>query len=427
MNILPPGNEQPNNLNRDHANALAAQRILESKPFLVDIKQVGEILPELGKYDVLHAGPPLSGWDEATDILKGSILGALVHTGVAADLQEAESLGRSGSLNLLSANDHQVAATYAGVITRRTPVLVVENRAAGTVALTALNEGRGKALRYGSNDAQTLERLRWIEGGLARILGTAVRASGGIDLFAILRQALHMGDEGHSRQKAASVLFAGIIAPYLYDAAHSPEEIMLVMHTLTDNEIFFLPLAMAACKATMEAAKDISNSTIVTCMCTNGARFGIKISGAGEEWFTAPVPEVRGQYFKGFKLTDATSVIGDSEIIETMGFGAFAMAAAPALARYVGGTFEEATKISEGMYAITTVEHPEFTLPALNFRGVPLGIDAELVVRHCIEPVFSTGIAHRNAGVGQVGAGFGHAPLQCFATALKYVDRKTNT
>jgi len=427
MNILPPSDEQPSNLNRDHANALAVQRILESKPFLVDIKQVGEILPELGKYDVLHAGPPLSGWDEATDVLKGSILGALVHTGLVTDVQAAESLGRSGSLNFLSANDHQVAATYAGVITRRTPVLVVENRVAGTVAMTALNEGRGKALRYGSNDAQTLERLGWIEGEFARILGTAVRASGGIDLFAILKQALHMGDEGHSRQKAASALFASTIAPHLYGGGHSPEEVMLAMRTLVENEIFFLPLAMAACKATMEAAKDVSNSTVVTCMCTNGVRFGIKISGAGEEWFTAPVPEVKGQYFKGFKLTDATSVIGDSEIIEAMGFGAFAMAAAPALARYIGGTFEEATKMSEGMYAITTIEHPEFTLPALNFRGVPLGIDTELVVRHSIEPVFSTGIAHRNAGVGQVGAGFGRVPLQCFAAGLKYVDEKTNT
>ena len=427
MNILPPSDGQPSNLNRDHANALAVQRILESKPFLVDIKQVGEILPELGKYDVLHAGPPLSGWDEATDVLKGSILGALVHTGLVTDVQAAESLGRSGSLNFLSANDHQVAATYAGVITRRTPVLVVENRVAGTVAMTALNEGRGKALRYGSNDAQTLERLGWIEGEFARILGTAVRASGGIDLFAILKQALHMGDEGHSRQKAASALFASTIAPHLYGGGHSPEEVMLAMRTLVENEIFFLPLAMAACKATMEAAKDVSNSTVVTCMCTNGVRFGIKISGAGEEWFTAPVPEVKGQYFKGFKLTDATSVIGDSEIIEAMGFGAFAMAAAPALARYIGGTFEEATKMSEGMYAITTIEHPEFTLPALNFRGVPLGIDTELVVRHSIEPVFSTGIAHRNAGVGQVGAGFGRVPLQCFAAGLKYVDEKTNT
>lgn len=424
MNVPPPSDGQPSNPNRDHVNALAAQRIIDSKPFLVDIKQVGEILPELGQYDVLHAGPPLSGWDEATDVLKGSILGALVHTGLVADLQEAELLSRSGSLNLLSASDHQVAATYAGVITRRTPVFVVENRVAGTVALTALNEGRGKALRYGSNDAQTLEHLGWIEGELARILGTAVRASGGIDLFAILSQALHMGDEGHSRQKAASALFASIIAPHLCGSGHSPEEIMLVMRTLAENEIFFLPLAMAACKATMEAAKDVSNSTIVTCMCTNGVRFGIKISGAGEEWFTAPVPEVRGQYFKGFKLTDATSVIGDSEIIETMGLGAFAMAAAPALARYVGGTFENATKISEGMYAITTVEHPEFTLPALNFRGVPLGIDTELVVRHSIEPVFSTGIAHRNAGAGQIGAGFGRVPLQCFAAALEYVDKK---
>ena len=407
----------------DSANARAMQRIGAAEPFLVDLKPAGEVIPELDERDLLHAGPPLSGWAEACGALRGSIAGALMHWGSAQDVPEAEALASSGNFRLLPANDHHALATYAGVISRRTPVLVVRNRATGNRAFAALNEGRGRALRYGSNDAETLARLAWLEGEFAEMLGTAIRLSEGIDVFGILVQALHMGDDGHSRHKAASALFVNAISPYLIEAGFGRKETAHALRFMADNEIFFLPLTMAAAKSAMESAEGIPGSTIVTCMAANGLRFGIKVSGLSEQWSTAPVPFIHGQYFKGYDADDSSPVIGDSEIAETMGLGAFAMSGAPALARYVGGTPEEATRLSLEMYAITLIEHPRFRIPALSYRGTPLGIDARQVVARGLEPVFNTGIAHRTPGIGQIGAGFGRAPLACCVAALDALRR----
>ena len=258
----------------DSANAKAMQRIGAAEPFLVDLKPAGEVIPDLGERDLLHAGPPLSDWTEACGALRGSIAGALVHWGSAQDVPEAEALASGGDFRLLPANDHHALATYAGVISRRTPVLVVRNRATGNRAFAALNEGRGRALRYGSNDAETLARLAWLEGEFAQMLGTAIRLSEGIDVFGILVQALHMGDDGHSRHKAASALFVNAIAPYLIEAGFGRKETAHALRFMADNEIFFLPLTMAAAKSAMESAEGIPGSTVVTCMAANGLRFG---------------------------------------------------------------------------------------------------------------------------------------------------------
>lgn len=405
------------------ANAEALGRIVTAQPYLVDIRPAGQVIPELGERDFLHAGPPLAGWEEASGALRGSIVGALVHLGFARDVADAEALAASGGVRLLPANDHHAGGTYAGVIARRTPVFVVENRAGGTRAHSALNEGRGKALRYGANDPETLARLGWLEGEFAAILGAAIRLSGGIDLFEILAQALHMGDDGHSRQKAASALFLNAIAPYATEAGFGPKESARALRFMAQNDIFFLPLTMAAAKATMESAQGIPGSTVVTCLAANGVRFGIKVSGLGDGWLTAPVPVVQGRYFEGYSAEDANPVIGDSEIAETMGLGAFAMAGAPALARYVGGTPEEAARLALEMYSITLAEHPRFTIPALGFRGTPTGIDARKVVERGLAPIFNTGIAHRVPGIGQIGAGFARTPLECYAAALEELDR----
>ena len=411
----------------DTANAEAIERIAGAQPFLVDLKPAGEVIPDLGDRDLLHAGPPLAGWIEACGALRGSIAGALMHWGSARDVAEAESLASGGAYRLLPANDHHALATYAGVISRRTPVLVVENRVTGGRAFAALNEGRGKALRYGSNDAETLARLAWLEGEFAEMLGTAIRLSEGIDLFGVLVQALHMGDDGHSRQKAASALFTNAIAPYVVEAGFGTREVSRALRFMAANEIFFLPLTMAAAKSAMESAEGIPGSTVVTCMAANGLRFGIKTSGLAGRWSTAPVPFIHGQYFKSYGSDDSSPVIGDSEIAETMGLGAFAMSGAPALARYVGGTPEEATRLSLAMYSITLTEHPRFRIPALSYRGTPLGIDARRVVEQRLEPVFNTGIAHRTPGIGQIGAGFGRAPLACCIAALDAARRDVNT
>lgn len=408
----------------NEANAEAVRRIVAAQPVLVDLQPAEAAIPALGERDLLHAGPPLQGWEEVRGALRGSILGALVHLGLAGDATEAERLAASGAIRLLPANDRHAGGTYAGVIGRCTPVFVVENRAAGTSACAALNEGRGKALRYGANDPETLARLAWLEGEFAAILGAAIRLSGGVDLFEILGQAVHMGDDGHSRQKAASALFMNAIAPFVLETGFGAKELARALRFLAQNDIFFLPLTMAACKATMESAEGINGSTVVTCLSANSVRFGIKVSGLGNRWLTAPVPVVQGRFFEGHGPEEANPVIGDSEIAETMGLGAFAMAGAPALARYVGGTPEEATRLSLEMYRITLAEHSRFTIPTLGFRGTPTGIDTRLVVEHGLTPIFNTGIAHRTPGIGQIGAGFARAPLECFQKALAALEGK---
>lgn len=399
------------------ANAEALRRIAAAEAFLIDVRPAKEVVRVVAN-ELLHAGPPLSGWAEACGALRGSIVGALVHLRHAENLAEAEAMAQSDAIRLTPANDRSALATYAGVIAAETPVLVVENRATGVRTIAALNEGRGKALRYGSNDPATLARLAWLEGPFAEMFGAALRRSGGLSVFDLLGQAIHMGDDGHSRHKAASSLLANAIAPYLVGTGPS-EDVTRALQFLAQNDIFFLPVTMAAAKSAMLAAEGIPGASVVTCMAANGVRFGIKMSGSAGEWSTAPVPEIQGRYFEGYGAADASPVIGDSEIAETFGLGAFAMAAAPALAAYVGGTPADATRLSQEMYAVTLAEHPRFKIPALSYRGTPFGLDARRVVERNIEPIFNTGIAHRQPGIGQIGAGFGHAPLACFEAALK--------
>ncbi|HET9715648.1 MAG TPA: DUF1116 domain-containing protein [Pseudolabrys sp.] len=403
----------------DQANTEAVRRIVSAKPYLVDVRPAGEVIAGLSDRDFLHAGPPLTGWHAVEGALRAAILGAMVHLGLARDLDEASEMAEAGDIGLKSASDHNAGGTFAGVIGARTPVLVVENRAAGTFACAALVEGRGKCLRYGANDPETLDRLAWIEGAFAEILGAAVRASGGIDLYEILVQALHMGDDGHSRQKAASALFAGAVAPHVAEAGYGPTEARRALEFLVRNDIFFLPLTMAAGKATMLSVEGIPHSSVITCMAMNGVEFGIKVSALGSRWITGPLPEVLGHYFEGYGAADANPAIGDSEIAETTGLGGFAMAAAPALARYVGGTPAEATRLAMDMYNITIDEHPRFTIPILDYRGTPCGIDLRKVVSSGVTPIFNTGIAHKKPGIGQIGAGYAKTPMACFKAALE--------
>lgn len=406
------------------ANDDAIERIVSAEPHLVDLAPAGEVVADLGPRDLLHAGPPLDGWDEAKQVgaLRGSILGSIVHLGWAKDLAAAETAADAGEISLRSANDCGGGGTYAGVIGSKTPVLVVENRSTGTRAFAAINEGRGKALRYGANDPATLDRLNWIESEFAGLLRAAIVRSGGIDLTEILTQALHMGDDGHSRQKAASALILAALAPHIAAGGAAADAAERAFSFMAGNDIFFLPLTIGVAKSTMSAASGVGGATILTCMSANGLRFGIKVSTTGDRWFTTAVPEVTGKFFDGYSLADANPVIGDSEISETMGLGAFAMAGAPALAAYVGGTPEEATRLAVEMYDITCVEHPRFKIPQLNYRGTPTGVDIREVVARELTPLFNTGIAHKTPGIGQIGAGFVRTPLACYSEALAACD-----
>lgn len=400
----------------DHANRHALEAIAAARPVLLDIRPARDVIPALGSHDLLHAGPPFAHGEHLCGALRGAVAGALRLEGVRTNLQP-ESFDLPSPWRLRSADECSALGTFGGIISPSSAVFVIGNTAADTRTFSAINEGRGAALRYGSTAPQTLERMRWLDTGFATLLGAAIRHIGPIEIFPFIEQALQMGDDGHSRQKAASALFLAFVAPALATVATSGGEAARALAFLADNDFFFLPLAMAAAKSAMRAAEGIEGSTLVTAIAFNGVRSGIRLAGK-TGWATGPLPAIQGAYFRDRTPDDAGPVIGDSEIMETIGLGACAMAGAPALARYVGGSISKAAAFTEEMYAVTLAEHPRFRIPALDARGTPFGIDARKVIDKGITPVFNTGIAHREPGVGQIGAGYGRVPLECFQTAL---------
>src|SRR5262252_1461251 len=403
----------------DAANEQALQRIYAARPYLVAVRLAHEILPELRADTILHAGPPVT-WAAMCGPMQGAIVGAVQYEGWAADLQSAQALGASGRLRLQPCHSLSAVGPMAGIITPSMPLMVVENRAHGNLAYCTLNEGLGKVLRYGANDASVLERLRWLQQVAAPALHAALQRVGGIDLRVLMAQALLMGDEMHQRNVAASALLVQSLLPHLARTVPAPEPLGAITEYLTGNQQLFLNTAMAAAKVSMDTAVGLPGCTLVTAMARNGTEFGIRVSALGERWFTATAPLPQGLYFPGFSATDANPDMGDSAIVETLGLGAFAMVAAPAVPQFVGvGSWAQARRYTEEMLEITAGRHPHLLLPTLDGLGVPTGIDVRKVVETDLLPWINTGIAHRQAGVGQIGAGVVQAPLACFVQALE--------
>ncbi len=411
--------------NIDEANRTAVGRMVASRPRLVDVATAGDVIPGLTKDLLLHAGPPIA-WPRMSGPLRGAIIGALIFEGLAQDADEAAELAASGDIRFAPCHDHQTVGPMAGVVSSSMAVWVVEDDTHGGQTFSTLNEGYGKVLRYGAYDDEVLDRLRFLNGTMAPMLSSALSkgdAGGGeaIDLRALLAEALHMGDEGHNRNKAGSILLATRLAPALVRVARDAtgDALARVLAFLGENALSVLNPVMAAAKAMADAAHDVPGSTVVSTMARNGTEFGIRVSGLGNRWFTAPCATPQGLYFAGFSADDANPDIGDSTITETAGFGAFAMAAAPAIVRFVSGAPRDAIAATLEMYEITVGEHDHFTIPPLDFRGTPVGIDIRRVVELGITPRVNTGIAHKEAGIGQIGAGLVRPPMALFEEALE--------
>jgi hypothetical protein len=400
------------------ANQEALRRLLAAQPVLVGTARARDVIPGMHDRLVLHAGPPIT-WDRASGPLRGAVIGGLLFEGLAQTEDEAVRLVERGEVQLEPTHHHATVGPMAGVTTASMMVYVVENRAAGTRAYCNLNEGYGKVLRYGAYSEDVLARLRWMNDVLGPAVGAALARMGGLDMKALIARQLTMGDEGHNRNVAGSALFGRLLAPHLARVGLAPDVLEQVLRYFADNDLAVLNPVMAACKATADAACGIPGSTVVTCMARNGTDFGIRVSGLGDRWFTAPAEVPVGLYFPGFTADDANPDIGDSTITETVGIGGFAMAAAPAIVKFVGGTPRDAMEATLEMYEITVGENPAFGLPSLDFRGTPTGIDIRKVVRTGITPRVNTGIAHRRPGVGQIGAGLVRPPLACFEQAVE--------
>lgn len=399
------------------ANRTAVERMTSARPMLRSLARARDVVPGMSDDLILHAGPPIE-WERMSGPLRGAVIGALIFEGRARDEAEAVALVERGEVCFEPCHHHSAVGPMAGVTSPSMMVYVVEDSTHGGRSFSNLNEGYGKVLRYGAFNDEVLARLRWMNGTMAPVLAEAISLAGGIDLRALLAEALHMGDEGHNRNKAGSLLFLRQLAPHIAKAASDATVESEILQFLGGNALSVLNPVMAACKAMADAAHGIEGSTIVSTMARNGTDFGIRVSGLGERWFTAPAMVPDGLYFPGFSSADANPDIGDSTITETAGIGAFAMAAAPAIVTFIGGSPQDALHATLEMYEITAAEHPHFTIPPLGFRGSPVGIDLRKVVELGVTPRVNTGIAHRQAGVGQVGAGLVRPPMAVFEEAL---------
>src|SRR6266487_1269612 len=402
----------------NHANQEAVQRMMAARPRFVDVRPAGEAIPGMHKRLLLHAGPPIT-WERMSGPLRGAITGALLYEGLAADIAAAERLAASGDIAFAPCHHYKAVGPMAGLISASMPVLVIEEPIYGHQTFSTLNEGLGKVLRYGAHSPEVLTKLRWMEQVLAPALARAVHAMGGVETKAMIAQALLMGDECHNRNKAATSLFLREVAPYLVETGTSTEETASVLRFIHGNDHFFVNLSMATCKAATLASHGIPFSSVVTTLARNGTDFGIRVSGLGNSWYIAPAQPVKGLYFSGFSEEDANPDIGDSAITETAGIGGFAMATAPAIVRFIGGTPADALRYTLEMYDITVAEESQYQLPPLSFRGSPVGIDIRQVVRQQLLPIINTGIAHRLPGIGQVGAGIVRPPMECFVAAVR--------
>ena len=401
---------------RQSANATALERVLDVSPHLLDVRPAADALGlEPGTF--LHAGPPID-WVRASGPMRGALIGAVLFEGLAADATSAEALLESGdAITLEPCHGRATVGPMAGVVSPSMWMLEVGD--GDRRAYCSLNEGLGKVLRYGAYGPEVLDRLRWMSAVLGPLLQTAVRNHGPVDLGAVIAQMLQMGDEGHNRNRAGTLLWLREVLPALIDSGAPPADVAEVVRFIAGNDHFFLNLGMPACKLALDAGRGVPGSTLVVAMARNGTDFGIQTSGTGNAWFTGPAQVPDGLFLGGFGPDDANPDIGDSAITETAGIGGFAMAAAPAIVRFVGGSVADALAATRSMYEITLGEHPSYLVPILSFRGTPTGIDVTRVVRTGILPQINTGMAGKVAGTGQVGAGLVTPPQECFTSALQ--------
>jgi hypothetical protein len=400
------------------ANKKVVEILLGAMPQLVGMGKALDVIPGMKPNLILHAGPPVT-WERMCGPMRGAVIGALLYEKRAATPAEAERLAASGQIEYAPCHEHDTVGPMAGIVSPSMPVFILKNEAYGNYSYSTQNEGLGKVLRYGAYSDDVLERLRWMEAVLYPALRKAIEKLGKIDLKSIIAQALHMGDEVHNRNRAATSLFYRAIAPAVITTAGDAQTAAAVLEFVNRNDHFFLNLSMAASKVTLDAARGVENSSIVLVMARNGTDFGVQVAGAGRQWFTGPAAVPDALYFPGYSKQDANPDIGDSAITETNSLGGFAIAASPAIVQFVGGSTSDALSYTRQMYEITAAENGAYQIPYMNFRGTPTGIDVRKVVQKNILPFIDTGVAHKDPGVGQIGAGVVNAPVEPFKLAFE--------
>jgi len=414
--------ECPINKIRD-ANRRVLDRIARSEPILYDVRLAGEIMPFKNGKTILHAGPPIN-WPNMSGAMRGAIIGAILYEKWAHSLDDAMALANSTKISYYSTHDFGIVAPMAGIITPSMYLLCVKNLTFDKMAFSNLNEGLGQVLRFGCYKNEVLTHLHWLNEVLGPILKATLKLTGPIALRPIMINAVKSGDECHNRHVAANKFFIDFLRPYLIRIGLHHFDVVKVLEYIERNYYFFLNISLAACKSIADATSDIPYSTIVSALSRNGYETGIRISGLGDSWYVDKSFIPSGNFFDGYCLEDANADMGDSTITETVGIGAFAMAAAPQIVDYLGGNADDVIRYSELMYQITFGENKHFQINQFGNRGTPTGIDILKVCETGITPIINTGIAHKDGGIGQIGAGYVRAPIGCFEKALNSFEKK---
>lgn len=403
----------------DMANMEVIKKINTSQPSLIGMKKAIEAIPNMHSKMILHSGPKIE-YDKMAEPMKGAILGAIILENLASNFEDANKIILNNDIEFVPCNEMGAVGPMAGIISPSMPVHIIKNETFGNYAYSNVNEGLGKVLRFGANGEDVIKKLRWICDTFLKIMSKAIEKAKSIDLKNIISQSIQMGDECHNRNKAASALFFKEIVPHIFEVSDyfDKKDILDTIRFIEKNEHYFLNLSMASAKSCLDSAKNINNSTVVLCMARNGVDFGIRLSSNSNKWFVAPANDVDGLLFSGYSKEDCCKDLGDSSITETYGIGGFAMASSPAIVKFVGGTVEDSKRYTSLMKQITVSEHTMLTIPNLDFTGSPMGIDIRKVIDTAILPIINTGIAHKKAGIGQVGAGLVNPPMAVFETAI---------
>ena len=404
---------------RAEANRLAFERLTEADPVLVDVRPAGEFIPGFTRETILTSGPPMD-WPDYVGGQREAIIGGALFENLAKDRDEAISKLDAGEIKVGPCHDFGCVGSLAGIYTASMPVFVVENWTFGNIACCNIYEGSNpRRLNYGVYDEGVRERLLIVQNEIIPVVAETLRHTDGIPLKPIIKRALNMGDELHSRNTAAALLFLRELVPSLLAVASSSgsDRVTRAVKAMSDDHYFFLRLSMAAAKATADAARGIDGASVVTAMAFNCRGFAIRVGGLGDAWFKGPHASVEAKLFEGHTEDEITWMGGESIITETIGLGGFAQAAAPALQTYQGGSYEAMVSRNQELYEITVGENPDYLIPALGYRGTPTGIDIFKVLESRVLPVMDVGIAGRNGG--QIGAGVVRAPLTCFERAAE--------
>ncbi|PQE01421.1 YahG/YlbE-like protein [Mycobacterium sp. EPG1] len=406
----------------EQANALAFERLDAADPWVVDVAAARDVLPGYRDNLVLTSGAPMA-WSEYTGGQREALIGGALFEGLADSREDAIAGFDSGRIEVGACQDYAAVGSLAGIYTASMPVFVVENRAHGNRGFCNFYEGKEpRRLNYGCYDEGVHQRLLHVNTVLAPVVGEAIRRRGGIALKPLIARALRMGDEVHSRNAAASILFNREIMPAILDMCDDrvPGVRETMLH-LAENDYFFLRLSMAAAKASADAMV-VPGSTLVSAMAFSCRGFAVKLAGLGDTWFEGPPPIHQGKLFAGHTEDEITWMGGESPITETVGLGGFAQACALSLQEYQGGSPQVMIERNLEMYAITHGENSTYRIPQFAFRGTPTGIDARKVLETGVLPVMDVGLAGRDGG--QIGAGVIRAPRECFADALAEHQRR---